>query len=68
MFHGGGQERFRAILQNFYKVVDCCLLVYDITERKSFEDCLNYFNYKIKSLCKKNIIVALFGNKADNEE
>ena len=48
-----GQERFRAINNSYYKKADCCLLVYDITDIKSFEDCKNYYNKQINDSCKK---------------
>ena len=61
-----GQERFRAINQNYYRKADCCLLVYDITDIKSFEAC-KYYSEEIKERCKKNIKTILLGNKADLE-
>ena len=63
-----GQERFRSINTSYYRKADCCLLVYDITNRKSFEEIENYFNEKIKEKCKKNIQVILLGNKTDLED
>ena len=33
-----GQEQFRSIAQIFYKNASCCILAYDITRRKSFEE------------------------------
>ena len=61
-----GQERFRAINQNYYRRADCCLLVYDITDVKSFEAC-KYYSEQIKEKCKKNIKTVLLGNKTDLE-
>ena len=62
-----GQERFRAINKSYYHKADCCLLVYDITNIQSFEDCKIYYNNNIKEKCKKNIPVILLGNKSDLE-
>jgi len=61
-----GQERFRAINQNYYRRADCCLLVYDITDIKSFEAC-KFYSEQIKEKCKKNIKTVLLGNKTDLE-
>ena len=61
-----GQERFRAINENYYRKADCCLLVYDITDIKSFEAC-KYYSEQIKERCKKNIKTILLGNKTDLE-
>ena len=63
-----GQERYKSINTSYYRKADCCLLVYDITNRHSFEEIENYFNEKIKEKCKENIQVILLGNKTDLEE
>ena len=62
-----GQEKYRALNESYYKEADCILLIYDISERHSFEECNNYFKYNIKEKCKENIIVILLGNKTDLE-
>ena len=33
-----GQDRFQTLGAAFYRGTDCCVLVYDITDKKSFED------------------------------
>ena len=63
-----GQEKFKAITESYYKKADCCLLVYDITNRKSFEECKDYYNKNLIEKCKKSIKVILLGNKTDLEE
>ena len=62
-----GQESYRSINENYYRNADCCLLVYDITNVKSFEEC-KYYCTQIKERCKKNIKVILLGNKMDLED
>ena len=68
IFDTAGQEKFRALSDNYYKKANCCLLVYDITNRKSFEECKNFFNKNIKEKCSKDIVVIVLGNKTDLEE
>ena len=63
-----GQEKYKSLNEQYYKKADCCLLVYDITNRISFEECKNYYNEGIIEKCKKNIKVILLGNKADLED
>ena len=63
-----GQERFKTLTENYYRKADCCLLVYDITKRETFEECKNYYNTNIKEKCKKNIKVIVLGNKTDLEK
>ena len=53
---------------SYYRKADCCLLVYDITDRKSFIECKDYYNQKLMEKCKKNIQVILLGNKSDREK
>ena len=60
-----GQERFKSINTNYYQRADCCLLVYDVTNKNSFNECKDYFNEKIQENCKENIQVILLGNKTD---
>ena len=60
-----GQERFNSLSAAYYKNVDCCLLVYAINSKKSFEKVKNYYVKTIKENCKNNVKVILLGNKAD---
>ena len=50
-----------------YERADCCILVYDITNLKSFEVCKNFYKREISKTCKKGIKVILIGNKVDLE-
>ena len=63
-----GAEKFRSLSANYYRKADCCLLVYDITDEYSFNEIKEYFNDRIKELCKKNIPIILLGNKTDLED
>ena len=44
------------------------MLVYDITNKNSFEECKNYYKNEILNNCKNNIKVILVGNKIDLEK
>ena len=59
-----GQERFRSLNERYFKKADCCLLVYDITDEKTFKEC-QFYSKEIKNRCKKDIKVVLLGNKTD---
>ena len=67
IYDTAGQERFNAINESYYQKADAILLVYDISDRKSFEQIKNYYCPKIEELCKKNIPIILLGNKTDKE-
>ena len=60
-----GQEKYNALNENFYKQANCCLLVYDITNKESFIKIKNYYVNKIKENCKSIVKVVLLGNKTD---
>ena len=62
-----GQERYNSINESYYRKADAVLLVYDITNKESFEAIKNYYCKKIRELCKSKIPIILLGNKADRE-
>ena len=59
-----GQEQFRSITRSYYNNSVCCVLVYDITQRKSFNDLIKWLD-EINSNCPKTVIKILIGNKCD---
>lgn len=59
-----GQERFRSIAKAYFRSAVGVLLVFDLTDRKSFED-LNQWLNDVHSLCDPNAVVTLIGNKSD---
>ena len=63
-----GQEIYKSINESYYRKADCCLLVYDITNRKSFDECKDYYNKNLIEKCKKDVKVILLGNKTDLED
>ena len=44
-----GQEKYRALAKVFYQNCDGCLLIYDICDKKSFEELKNYWIPEIRS-------------------
>ena len=61
------QERFSSIRKNYYKYADCCLLVYDIIDKDSFNIIKEYIK-EIKNNCPELIKVILLGKKTNLEE
>ena len=66
-FDTTGQEKYRALVNTFCNTVDGIILTFDITNRKSFDECKNYYCKIIKEKCINNIKVILLGNKIDLE-
>ena len=60
-----GQEKYRALNTLFYKDAVIVVLVYDQTQRKTFEEVKNYWIPQIRSHCGEKIIVAIAANKSD---
>ena len=62
-----GQERFRSIQASYYKGANGILVVYDITDRKSFDN-LNSWLIEIEKNGNRNVYKLLIGNKSDLED
>ena len=60
-----GQERYRSISQLFYKDANAVILVYDITNKFSFEEIQNYWFKQVKESATENVILSIVGNKLD---
>jgi len=60
-----GQEIYRSLAKIFYKDANIILLVYDITNKKSFEGIEKYWYNQIKTTLIHDPILALVGNKND---
>ncbi len=62
-----GQERFKNITATYYKGGHGIIVVYDITDRNSFNNVTNWIN-EIKQQASPSVIRYLIGNKCDLEE
>ena len=49
------QEKYRALAKVFYKNAAVCILVYDITRKKSFDELKNYWVNEIKANGSQNL-------------
>ena len=62
-----GMENFKSITRSYYKNSICALIVYDISNKDSFKNVLNWIE-DCKVFSPKNILLVLIGNKCDLEE
>ena len=60
-----GQERFRSINSIFYQDAYICIMVYDITNKTSFDSLKEYWYDAVKKDASENIIFHVAGNKID---
>ncbi len=62
-----GQEKFRTITKSFYKQANGILLVFDLTDRESF-DKLHSWVSNINETAEEDVVKYLVGNKLDLAE
>ena len=59
-----GQDRFRSITKNLYKGAAGIMLIYDITNRNTFDNVKKWVN-SIKEEVTSKVVIILVGNKID---
>ena len=60
-----GQERFRSVTKSLYRDAKVIILVYDITEKETFNEVKDYWYEQIKLNSANDVILGLAGNKCD---
>ena len=60
-----GQEKYRSLAKMFFKDAAVALIVYDITNKKSFEEIKGYWMDLVKENGPKKVIMYIVGNKTD---
>ncbi|KZT51951.1 ras-domain-containing protein [Calocera cornea HHB12733] len=61
-----GQERFRTITSSYYRGAQGVILVYDVSNRESFDDLPRWIN-EIDTYCGPSVAKVIVGNKIDKE-
>jgi small GTP-binding protein len=59
-----GQDRFRSSIKEYYQKTDGIILMYDVTQSKTFDNVLNWIK-TINENVKKRVVVYLVANKID---
>ncbi|KNE60906.1 small GTP-binding protein domain [Allomyces macrogynus ATCC 38327] len=63
-----GQERFRTLTSSFYRGASVVFVVFDVTERESFENLDSWFT-EVRQYCGKNgVLTCIVANKCDMAE
>ena len=65
IYDTAGQERFRSIVKNYYKGADGILLLYDISNLRSFESITNWIKSLKDAINLEKISLVIIGNKCD---
>ena len=63
-----GQEKYRSLAKIFYKDANVVILVYDITNSKTFNIMKEYWYEQVHNYGKKDVIYAIAANKSDMYE
>jgi small GTP-binding protein len=62
-----GDEKYKAITRQYYKDANGVLLVYDITNRESFDN-IKTWESEVKNNSPEDAVLFLVGNKTDNSK
>ena len=62
-----GQERYRVVTKNYFNSSDGFIIIYDITNKDSFDNISNWIE-QITTIVGKNVKCIIFGNKKDLKE
>jgi Ras-related protein Rab-1A len=60
-----GQERFRTVTSSYYRGAHGIIVVYDVTERESFESVPSWFKDIERFASSRNVKKLVIGNKSD---
>ena len=63
-----GQEKFRSVTRQYYRDSQAIILVFDLTDSKTFIDLSSWLSEAVNYINNKNCIFFLFGNKNDEKE
>ena len=61
-----GQERYRALAPNYYRQAKGAVIVYDITDRQSFQKVMDWTE-ELQAHGDKHMSIVIVGNKVDKE-
>ena len=59
-----GHEKFRTITTSYYRGAHAIVIVFDITDRKSFQQVEKWLS-EIDKFAKENVLKFIVGNKSD---
>ena len=60
-----GQEKYKSLAKNCYKGADGIILIYDITQKKTFHNIKNWYNDIKDSINISKVAIIIVGNKSD---
>ena len=67
IYDTAGQEKFRSLIPMYIREAQIILIIYDISDRNSFESIPNWI-HEVNEVINKEVVFALIGNKIDLED
>ena len=62
-----GQEKFKSLVENYYKNAQCAIVVYDITSEESFDTARNWIE-EVKEKAPEDVQIFICGSKSDLDD
>ena len=62
-----GQEKFKALVENYYKNAQSAIVVYDITSEESFDAARTWIK-EVKEKAPEDVIIFIWGSKSDLDD
>jgi len=62
-----GAERYRSVNRSFYHNTKAAVLVYDISNRRTWDELQNYWVEEVQNEGHDDMVIAIVGNKCDLE-
>jgi len=63
-----GAERYRSVNRSFYHNTKAAVLVYDISNRRTWDELQNYWVEEVQNEGHDDMVIAIVGNKCDLED
>jgi len=63
-----GAERYRSVNRSFYHNTKAAVIVYDITNRRTWDELRNYWVEEVQTEGHDDMVIAIVGNKCDLED
>ena len=64
----GGQAPMESFTAMYYRDADACIMVFDMTERSSFENITTVWNHALEQKGPKQLVKVIVGNKSEDDE
>ena len=68
MWDLSGSEKFKNLCNMYIRDSDAIILVFDITNRSTFDEIKNFWIKEVQEKAPENVAVVLLGNKIDKQK